>query len=967
MRTLFKLTLRGWLISLILLFHNNAGGSAPAPPPAPFSTQTRLTLEWRLPNLHIASNADGTTRVIVSGYMQTHQPGAAQLPFTSDLIAVPEGNPDLEILLDQEITSPLPGPLAIAPFPEGVQRDERGLPIGGAFVAAPRAVTTTGQAGSSSIIFEPLGVVRGVRLGRLTFYPVRVNPDGQTLSITNHLRVSIAFPAPQSRAPSPDPSNIPGVQRDPLLATIRSTVVNPSHIQSPISNLQTPPSNLQSSSTLLAIQVYTPGLTALTYDTLSSVGLADPRTLHLERGGQEIAAEWDGDEDASFEPGERLLFYAAPRFSRWTPTDVYFLRQDTAPALRMQNRSAAPSGLAPGVAWAEETREINALYTPDCFCGKLPPGRDGDRWVWDDLKRPGQATNSYPTSLPGVDTTQPATLTAWFIGYTDVAAAPDHRVDVLLNNIALGHTEWNGKQAITITLPITPGLLCSAANTLTFALPDLPGVSIQGVWLDAFSIRYARGSTPVGQSASLTGQPTPHAYTLALSSTTGLRAYDVTAPNYPVRLTGLITNGNILSLSDPLTGPHRYAVATESAILAPVEMHWTTPLQVSGADYVMIASQEFIPALDRLVALRQSQGLKVAIEDVQAIYDAYGGGRPDPRAIYAYLAHAYAAWTPHPTYVLLVGDGSFDPRRYRADSPPTFIPPYLADIDPWAGEAAADNRYVTVDGDDALPDMLIGRLPVKTLTETHAIVGKIVQYETSPLPGGWNGNVTFVADDADPAGDFAAESESIAAAWVAAPFTPQRIYFTPPTATITATQRAVLNRWDAGALIVQFLGHSSWQQWAQERLFHLDDLPTLNNHRRWPIVVEMTCFTGAFQRPEPTLDEVMMTLNRKGAVATWGATGLGVSTGHNVLANGFFRSVFSDTHSTVGQAALSGKLSLAATGQHVDLLDTFTLLGDPALRLNQTIIPWTNYVYLPILTQNANQAHTTQWLLGSAK
>ena len=47
-----------------------------------------------------------------------------------------------------------------------------------------------------------------------------------------------------------------------------------------------------------------------------------------------------------------------------------------------------------------------------------------------------------------------------------------------------------------------------------------------------------------------------------------------------------------------------------------------------------------------------------------------------------------------PLYVVLVGDGSFDPRQYRADSPPTFIPPYLADVDPWAGETAADNRYV---------------------------------------------------------------------------------------------------------------------------------------------------------------------------------------------------------------------------------------------------------------------------------
>ena len=158
----------------------------------------------------------------------------------------------------------------------------------------------------------------------------------------------------------------------------------------------------------------------------------------------------------------------------------------------------------------------------------------------------------------------------------------------------------------------------------------------------------------------------------------------------------------------------------------------------------MIAPTEFMPALDSLIALRRAQGLTVALENVQAIYDTYGDGRPDPQAIRAYLAHAYTAWTVRPTYVLLIGDGSFDPRQYRAGSPPTFIPPYLADVDPWAGETASDNRYVTVDGQDTLPDMLIGRLPVKTLAETQIVVDKIVQYETKPFPGDWNNNVTFV-------------------------------------------------------------------------------------------------------------------------------------------------------------------------------------------------------------------------------
>jgi hypothetical protein len=111
----------------------------------------------------------------------------------------------------------------------------------------------------------------------------------------------------------------------------------------------------------------------------------------------------------------------------------------------------------------------------------------------------------------------------------------------------------------------------------------------------------------------------------------------------------------------------------------------------------------------------------------------------------------------------------------------------------------------------------------------------------------------------------------------------------------------------------------------------------------------MTCFTGAFHRPEPTLDEELVTRPDAGAVAAWGPTGLGASAGHQRLAAGFFRAVFSDTVGTVGEATLAGKLNLVGAPVGSDLLDTYVLLGDPALRWNRTLIPWTAHVFLPLV------------------
>lgn len=960
------------LIAIGSAINISVGGEALAPPPThsvdPQVTVTAsgLLVDWRAPEAQDVLNADGSVGVFLPGYAQSTRPGAPQLPYTAVIIAVPPGaTPTLQVVLVEEKDRPLLGPLTLAPFPEGVQRDAHGHVIGGAFSSASSMQPFESNTGAA-VVLETVGVARGVRLARLVFYPARPIGDyPQTLlRVTTHVRAALTFTGQDTHLPRVASS-------DPLLAILRSQVINPEHVQPAVLTMQNPPAtsqpNIQNSGaaeSAWVVQVTTPGLTAITYEALDMMGFpvssADPRFLHLSYRGSEIATEWDGDGDASFEMGERLLFYANPRFSRWTTTDAYILWEDNAHLpLRVQNRPAAPMGKPVGSAWVDETAEVNRLYTPDCFCGSIPPGRNGDRWTWDDLRHPGQSTASYTITLPMVDAAQPATLTVWLIGYTNVAASPDHRVDVELNGAPVGRIEWDGKQAITATLPIPSGNLHNGVNTLILTLPGILGVSVEGAWLDGFSIRHARGSAPFGDSLIFTGQPAPIAYTLTLNSATGLRVYDVTSPDHPLHLTDVITVGNTITISDPLEGGlHRYALAAENGLLFPTALRPMQPLQTGsgflGADYVLITPPDFIPALDDLITLRQAQGLTVAVESVQAIYDAYGDGRVDPAAIRAYLAHAYATWTPRPVYVVLVGDGSFDPRKYRSNSPPTFIPPYLADVDPWAGETAADNRYVTVDGSDILPDMLIGRLPVKTFTETIAAVKKIVQYETKPFPGGWNKHVTLVADNTDEAGNFAAASEVIATTYVTMPFAPQRIYYTPPSTLITTTQQAVLEHWNAGALIIQYAGHSSWKQWAVEQFLHLDDLPTLHNNYRLPILVEMTCFTGAFHRPEPTLDEELFNLNGAGVVSVWGATGLGVSTGHSILGAGFFRAVFSDTVSTLGQATWAGKLSLATAGTNLDLIDTFTLLGDPALQPNRTIVPWVSRTYLPIMNRLQN-------------
>jgi len=913
-------------------------------------TQDGLSIDWNASSLQISSLPGGQSRLTMSGFEQLRQPSVPEVPFAAVLVAIPPGaNPTLEIRQVDESAMYLPASVAHAGKPEGVLRAPDGQVIGGAFTS----VSDNVEFNRPALALEPLGLLRGVSIARLVFYPAR--PRGSELRLTTHVHAILHFNSPEA-APLLTSSSA-----DAMLERLKSAVVNPQDIQPNLDTgrvSQTGSVKLGSNTPKVAVEVNQTGLTEITYENLSAVGYpvttAHPNQLHLTLAGKEIAYEWDGDSDTSFEPGERLLFYAAPRFSRYSPFDVYFLEEGNSPGMSMESRSADPLGLPAGVARVEITAEENRIYTPDCFCAPIPPGRDGDRWVWDRLQRDTHPTQSYSIGLAGVDPSQPATLILWLIGFTDVSAKPDHHVQVALNQNYIGQVEWDGKESISAAFYFPGSMLINGSNSLTLSLPGIPSVEVEGAWLDAFSIDYGRDDSSSGESIFFRGEEASHTYIISLDSSQGLRAYDVTDPGRPLRLSGftLDTSGK-LTLGDGLvSGNPHYWITSEAGIANPERLHLVPALETeadfSGADYLIISPAEFVPALDDLISLRQKQGLRVAQEDLQAIYDTFGDGRPDPAAIRNFLDYAYNSWDPRPTYVLLVGDGTSDPKRYNPESSATIIPPYLVDVDPWAGETAADNRYVTVDGDDILPDMLIGRLPANNLAEAQTMVAKIVAYEQAAEPGPWNSHITFVADDPDEGGNFPASSEALMTSFVKPPLVSQRLYYTPPTFSAEEISKTLFQDWNDGTGIIMFTGHASVHQWAAERFIHLEDISALKNKARLPVVLEMTCFTGSFQVPAfPTLDEALLRYSDGGAVAVWGPTGLGVATGHESLAEGFYESIFQGGQRNIGTATLSGKLHLSTQNPgSPDLIDTFTLLGDPATRLNQS---HTRLIYLPLV------------------
>lgn len=368
-----------------------------------------------------------------------------------------------------------------------------------------------------------------------------------------------------------------------------------------------------------------------------------------------------------------------------------------------------------------------------------------------------------------------------------------------------------------------------------------------------------------------------------------------------------------------------------------------------------ITHRDFLDAVQPLAAHRAAQGRRTRVVDVQDIYDEFGYGLMSAEAIRDFLAHAYGTWPGDaPSNVLLVGDGTYDFRHFLLNTAATYIPPYLDFVDPELGETATENRFANVVGDDILPDLGIGRLPANTADDVAVMVDKILNYETNPGPGDWNRNVLFVSDNLEGGGgnfytlsdgiaDGYADPPSNTLKYLPEPYVATKVYLgmtCPNEEPSTACKQQIVNTLnDSGALLVSYIGHGTKAYWARERVMDFNGLFALNNGDKLPIALPMTCLEGFFHEAQiDTLSfgEANLRLPNAGAVASWSPSGLGVASGHDLLEQGLFLALFRDGVQELGAATNQAKLYLMANappGRYRDLMDTYLILGDPALQI----------------------------------
>lgn len=801
--------------------------------------------------------------------------------------------------------------------------------------------------------------LRDQRVVRLRFLPLRHQDDSSSMILAPTITVQLIADEPLPTPALPRP--------DPYWETLyRQTLVNygdgrqwrrapVSTMGAPQDRLAGPAPSADDPSWRVRVDVDHDGLHEIGYTDLTDLGLnpaaIDPRRLQIYAGTQPIPAFITGEQDGSFDPNDAIVFYAPPFSSRYSRTHVFWLVVQHGPGQRVAHRQPTASGarVLPNF-YDTHHAEIQQVYLSD-----FPNNAEQDHWFWSALRpgRNGASQKTFLVDLPGVASGPQTATMRVHVGGREMGAA---RVTLRINGYAAASFDIRDRAMTTLAFPFPHFLLRDGPNEVVMEVSKV-GESTNVVVLDWLEIDYVRRLAASDGHMHLRVD-WPGSWEIWME---GLDAtafvWDVSNPLWPVMADDVrieTTDASATSVgfvSNSMT-PVIYEAATATA-RHDVRLTWAPALDDlrspdNRADYLIIAPDDFMAPAHRLAQHRANQGLAVKTVALQTIYDDFNAGQPHPAAIRAFLSHALSTWrAPAPAFVVLMGDGTLDPLGYLAP-PPTGIPVFLRQVDPWLGEVADENAFATVAGDDIAPDLMLGRLPVSSLAEAEQLVDKLIAYDRLPPSQTWQQRLLLVADNPDGAGDFPSLAEEMAA--LAAPsLHPDRFYLGQGYATSETLRAALLENWSEGALIVNYIGHGQPSAWAAEQLLGKDDVRSLRNQGRPALVLAMASLTGIFYQPgaQSLQEALLLAPDGRGAIAYVASTGYGLAAGNALVNEGFLQAALQEHVQRLGEATLRGKLHLFAQGYTYGefLTSLFTLVGDPATPL--PIAPWTQTYYLP--------------------
>ena len=625
-----------------------------------------------------------------------------------------------------------------------------------------------------------------------------------------------------------------------------------------------------------ALSIAQDGIYHLTYEALTAQGIdlrnVVPARIALSSEGKNVPLYVQVAHAGKFAAGDWIEFVGQARDDLYNGSSSYVLTARSSG--KVEHLTTPPSvTLAPKPGDAAAQTVNLDLQGRKLYWAQAPTS--DSPWTWALLENdvPQLADQTAKFDLPGLYNAgsfgnQTVQITLVIRGWGGYAAkTPDHYILAELAGVQ-GEVKFDGNNLATITLNVPASALTATGNSLRLRTPGDLGVEYDTAMLETIRVSY----------------PQATALPAAITRVAGVRPFTRAA-----------------DLQESIT---RQAGSKK-------------------VDYLIIAYHDFVDGVAPLAQQHRAEKMRVATVDVNAIYDAYSNGAVDPAAIQKFIAQAQKERGVK--YVLLVGADSVDPRDFANQGDKSFIPAYHSP-DTQGTRAPSDAAYADMDG-DGLPDVAVGRLPVRSTDELTALVAKTVAFnKQNPATL----NATFVTD---PTGsDFAAQTQ---ASSTGLPQSAQvtRITWQAGSSSVNTATAALIAQWQKGSRIINYVGHSNADVWADDVVLDAGSLPALANSNPALLAV-WGCWAANYDRPGVSgLSESLLTMTKGGAAAVIASSTEVSANEYAPTSAAFYAALYSSGKAQrIGDALLAAKRSaLIAHRDWTDLAQGLALLGDPAM------------------------------------
>lgn len=354
-----------------------------------------------------------------------------------------------------------------------------------------------------------------------------------------------------------------------------------------------------------------------------------------------------------------------------------------------------------------------------------------------------------------------------------------------------------------------------------------------------------------------------------------------------------------------------------------------TPLADEGT-MLVVCHHDFMDAMKPFVDWKNQRGLKTVLVD----YSTIAANADELKTYVSDYYHQNGL-----TFLLLVGDAQQIPSKQL---------PLITTT----GTGYSDSYYGMIDGNDAYPEVIVGRFSAENASQVTTMVNRTISYEKDlGEDATWLSSAVGIASaeggsQGDNGESDATHMENIRSKLMAFGYTPVSQLYDPG-----ASKTNLISRINEGTGVINYVGHGADTYWVTTD-FGSSDMGSLTNSDRWPFIFDVacvngnfvgqTCFAEAFTRastangPTGTVDIIASTINQ-----SWAPPMAAQDEMDNILTESYSDNI----RRTFGGIVINGCMGMndkyGSDGD--EITDFWAIFGDPSL-LVRTKAPSKPYI-----------------------